>query len=100
MLCPKCGFYSEREENICPECGKILSPMNEETGNGIEAIRQGKRAREEAGKRPKHPAQEIPQQRSGASRAGEMPLVRDTRRNGDPELHVCACLADAPDGPG
>ena len=26
MLCPKCGYYSDREESVCPECGKDLFP--------------------------------------------------------------------------
>ncbi len=39
MLCPKCGYYSEREESVCPECGKILLARGGETEEGIQAIR-------------------------------------------------------------
>ena len=25
MLCPRCGYYAEKEETVCPECGEILT---------------------------------------------------------------------------
>ena len=25
MLCPRCGYYSDKEENVCPECGEIMN---------------------------------------------------------------------------
>ena len=78
MLCPKCGYYSEQEESVCPECGRILSPNAGELQEGVQAIRQGKRAREEAGKRLQRETQR--RERPGASRAGVMPAVHDTRQ--------------------
>ncbi len=47
MLCPFCGTYAGADEIICPACGKLL-PRGENTDTGVMAIRQGKRAREEA----------------------------------------------------
>ena len=41
MLCPKCGFYSEKEENVCPECGNILRQASDFRQRGAQAIRQG-----------------------------------------------------------
>ena len=84
MLCPKCGYYSEQEESVCPECGRILSPLAGEALDGVQAIRQGKRAREEAGKRIRHSERDL-SARPGASRAGMMPAVRDTRREDTPD---------------
>ena len=84
MLCPKCGYYSEREESVCPECGKILLARDGEPEEGIQAIRQGKRAREEAGRRPARTGKASPgRERPGASRAGSVPYVRDTRQYND-----------------
>ena len=84
MLCPKCGFYSEQEESVCPECGRILSPLAGEAQEGVQAIRQGKRAREEAGKRIRQSERDSAV-RPGASRAGVMPIVRDTRMEDGPD---------------
>ena len=82
MLCPKCGFYSAADDSICPECGKILSSMSKETGNSIESMRQGKRAREEAGKQRNQPVKDIPgKKRNGTAKAEAMPVVRDTRQD-------------------
>lgn len=86
MLCPKCGYYSEAEEAVCPECGQILRQASELKEGGAQAIRQGKRAREAARKRPARPEQE------GASRreritvrreTARMPVIRDTRGGGE-----------------
>ena len=48
MLCPKCGFYSDAEENVCPECGTVLSAAAGRKMTGAQAIRQGRRARQAA----------------------------------------------------
>ena len=91
MLCPKCGYYSERDENICPECGEVIRyGADEPAGGSVELIRQGKRAREAirnaaAGRskgtenvRNANAFQR--KKRSGASRATvEMPRVQDER---------------------
>ena len=82
MLCPKCGYYAESEENVCPSCGNILNhPIGNKT-EGAEAIRQGKRAREAARKRPVQDSSlmEEHKRRSGASHATvEMPAIKDER---------------------
>ena len=81
MLCPKCGYYTDKEENVCPECGEILSTYQDEPLGGAEAIRQGKRARQaihDAAARQTIEARR--RRRSGASHATvEMPAVRDER---------------------
>ena len=46
MLCPRCGYYTDREDTVCPECGEILNTGAGEPSGGAEAIRQGKRARQ------------------------------------------------------
>ena len=82
MLCPKCGFYSDREESVCPECGLILQTSGI-SAEGVQAIRQGKRAREASGKRSVSREQESPSRRprgGGSSPFPEMPTVRDTRK--------------------
>ena len=48
MLCPKCGYYTETDENVCPSCGEILKHESGYRDEGAQAIRQGKRAREAA----------------------------------------------------
>ena len=52
MLCPKCGYYADHEENVCPSCGEILRHDSGIREQGAQAIRQGKRAREAAKSRP------------------------------------------------
>ena len=47
MLCPFCGTYADTDDIVCPSCGKLL-PRGENRDSGVMAIRQGKRAREEA----------------------------------------------------
>ncbi len=47
MLCPYCGTYAESDDIVCPACNKLL-PRGENQDTGVMAIRQGKRAREEA----------------------------------------------------
>ena len=56
MLCPKCGFYSDREESVCPECGNILQLSSGIPSEGPQAIRQGKRAREAVRMKQDRPA--------------------------------------------
>ena len=81
MLCPKCGYYTDREDLVCPECGEILNTRNEAPAEGAEAIRQGKRARQairDAAMRQSLEARR--RKRSGASHATvEMPAVKDDR---------------------
>lgn len=82
MLCPKCGYYSESEETVCPACGEILKHDSGFRSQGAQAIRQGKKAREAAKNRPasKKEDPEKNRRRRGASHATiEMPAVRDTR---------------------
>ena len=79
MLCPRCGYYSDKEETVCPECGEILHSDTGLPTEGAEAIRQGKRARaailDPAGKQMMETRR---RRRSGASRATiEMPAVQD-----------------------
>ncbi len=89
MLCPKCGFYSEKTESVCPECGTILLRTADLHNEGIQALRQGKRAREAAKSRPTRAEQEAAEKQrthSGASHATiEMPAVRDTRSSDGPK---------------
>ena len=91
MLCPKCGYFSEREENVCPECGEVIAFSDDSpAGGSAEMIRQGKRAREairNAAARShariaegEKNAETVRRRRSGASRATvEMPAVQDSR---------------------
>ena len=91
MLCPKCGYFSEKEENVCPECGEVIAFSDGSPGSGsAEMIRQGKRAREAirnaANRSRAHTAENerngetARKRRSGASRATiEMPAVQDSR---------------------
>ena len=90
MLCPRCGYYSEREDTVCPECGEILTYNSGTPGEGAEMIRQGKRAREavRAGK-GKESAEIKRKRRSGASHATiEMPAVQDSRTQESPAFYT------------
>ena len=88
MLCPKCGHYSENEENVCPECGELLKRNNEFKDGGAQAIRQGKRAREAAKARPVKAPEATERQRRRRDNQGqetpEMGAVPDTRSKGGP----------------
>ena len=85
MLCPRCGYYTEKEDSVCPECGEILKTGSELPAEGAEAIRQGKRARQAIREAASAQSQEIKRRRrSGASHATvEMPAVRDDRAKED-----------------
>ena len=45
MLCPYCSHYAAGDATICPQCGKLL-PQTAQVPTGVQAIRQGKKARE------------------------------------------------------
>ena len=79
MLCPKCGYYTDREDTVCPECGEIINTIAGGPTGGAEAIRQGKRARQaihDAAERQSSEARR--RRRSGASHATvEMPVIQD-----------------------
>ena len=97
MLCPRCGYYSDREDTVCPECGEILDYASGAPAEGAETIRQGKRARQaiHAGNNGETPEAKR-KRRSGASHATiEMPSVQDDRPQGDPVLYPVS----EPDGP-
>ena len=81
MLCPRCGYYSENDESVCPECGEILNADNGLPAEGAESIRQGKRARAAIiDAADKQMLENRRRRRSGASRATvEMPAVHDER---------------------
>lgn len=81
MLCPRCGYYTDNEDNVCPECGEILNTGAGEPSGGAEAIRQGKRARQAIrDAAAKQNAEARRKRRSGASHATvEMPAVQDDR---------------------
>ena len=81
MLCPRCGYYSDREDTVCPECGEILNYTSGTPAHGAEMIRQGKRARQavHAGF-DRESAEAKRKRRSGASHATiEMPAIQDSR---------------------
>ena len=95
MLCPKCGYYSDREESVCPECGNILQYSSGIPKEGPQASRQGKRARE-AGRTRQEPS---PKETAGRHARGSanrgavmMPTVRDTRKPSDPDADEAAEL--------
>ena len=80
MLCPKCGYYAEKDENVCPECGEIVHTGSEASYGGAEAIRQGKRARQAIHEAAERTIEAKRRRRSGASRATvEMPVLKDER---------------------
>ena len=83
MLCPFCDTYADPDAVVCPSCGRLL-PHAENVETGVRAIRQGKRAREDAAaNRPPLQAE-----RQGAGRVyvdpehlraqGEVPLYADS----------------------
>ena len=82
MLCPFCGTYADSDDIVCPGCGKLL-PRGENRDSGVMAIRQGKRAREEAvsGKTP------IWMERQGTGRVYVDP---ETRPSSDGQIPMFA----------
>ena len=82
MLCPRCGYYAEKEETVCPECGEILTTGTDAPYSGAEAIRQGKRARQAIHEAAERTMEIKRRRRSGASRATvEMPALKDERED-------------------
>ena len=88
MLCPRCGYYTDREDTVCPECGEILNTNAGGPTGGAEAIRQGKRARQAIrDAAAKQTTEARRKRRSGASHATvEMPMIHDG--HGDEETPV------------
>ena len=84
MLCPRCGYYAEKEDTVCPECGEILNSGTDMPYSGAEAIRQGKRARQAIHEAAERTLEVKRRRRSGASRATvEMPALKDTEDEGN-----------------
>lgn len=85
MLCPRCGYYTDGEDTVCPECGGILNAGAGKPSGGAETIRQGKRARQairDAAARQDTEARR--KRRSGASHATvEMPVIQDVPEDND-----------------
>ena len=101
MLCPRCGYYSEREDTVCPECGEILAYASGAPTTGAEMIRQGKRARQAIHARNnRENAEARRKRRSGASHATiEMPAVQDERTQEDPTAYpVSDATGEDPEG--
>ena len=102
MLCPRCGYYTDREDTVCPECGEILNTGAGEPSGGAEAIRQGKRARQairDAAAKQNTEARR--KRRSGASHATvEMPAVQDEREDIDFSSYTVSEAEAMPDEDG
>ena len=96
MLCPRCGYYSDREDNVCPECGEILNYASGTPETGAEMIRQGKRARQAIHAGTERESTEAKRKRrSGASHATiEMPAVQDDRPKEDPAAYPVSETTD------
>ena len=90
MLCPRCGYYTDREDTVCPECGEILNAYAGGPAGGAEAIRQGKRARQairDAAEKQTTEARR--KRRSGASHATvEMPAIHEEAEDDIPAFTV------------
>ncbi len=105
MLCKRCGTYADDDAIVCPECGQLLAQAAPQLAEGVESIRQGKRAREAKRNRgARDPELEIrKKRRSGASRATvQVPRVEDTRENQDEfyESYVAAEEQESGEGNG
>ena len=86
MLCPFCGAYAREEDVVCPQCAKLL-PRGTNRDTGVRAIRQGRRARQEA-EHSREAAEEKPamvNERQGQGRAWVDP---ETARFADTEVPV------------
>ncbi len=87
MICPQCGFFSEKDEPICPECGALIPQGRITAQTGAEAIRQGRRAKEAVLRPPEKrtsqngaestPEGRIPERHSYRRRAGRSPVFAD-----------------------
>ena len=81
MLCPYCGHFSTTDTTVCGSCGKLL-PRQDTVYTGVQAIRQGRRAREAA-----IHGQEPPRlQHQGEERVYEDPSVR--RQQGSEPIYA------------
>ena len=103
MLCPKCGYYAEKEETVCPECGEILNTGTDAPYSGAEAIRQGKRARQAIHEAAERTMEIKRRRRSGASRATvEMPALKDEKEDEEsfPDYRVSEAEIAGEDGEG
>ena len=100
MLCPRCGYYSDREDSVCPECGEILDYASGVPATGAEMIRQGKRAREAIRAGADRETQEARRKRRiGASHATiEMPAVQDSRAQEEQAAYSVPDAVDPEDG--
>ena len=81
MLCPRCGYYAEGEEIVCPECGEILRRESTENVSGAQAIRQGKRAREAVMRRPASRSERVG--RVGRASEGNSRISTESRTAAD-----------------
>lgn len=99
MLCPRCGYYSDREDPVCPECGEILSYTSGTSASAAEMIRQGKRARQAIRtENEKESLEARRKRRSGASHATvEMPAVLDNRLQEDAIVYPVSDAVDPDD---
>ncbi|MBR2853343.1 MAG: hypothetical protein IKE81_03370, partial [Clostridia bacterium] len=99
MLCPRCGYYSDREDPVCPECGEILSYTSSTSASAAEMIRQGKRARQAIRtENEKESLEARRKRRSGASHATvEMPAVLDNRLQEDAIVYPVSDAVDPDD---
>ncbi|MBR2664357.1 MAG: chitobiase/beta-hexosaminidase C-terminal domain-containing protein [Clostridia bacterium] len=90
MLCPGCGYYTDREDTVCPKCGEILNASAGGPTGGAEAIRQGRRARQAIHDAAEKQSSEAKRRRrSGASHATvEMPVIRDEQEDYIPAFTV------------
>ena len=90
MLCPRCGYYADREETVCPECGEILNANAGSLSGGAEAIRQGKRARQAIrDAAAKQTTEARKKRRSGASHATvEINAIREGHIDDDTPVYT------------
>ena len=72
MLCPRCGYYTETEEIVCPECGEVLAQSVAQNLVGIQAIRQGKRARQAVMSQPSPRPEGRTRRRAASRSAGDV----------------------------
>ena len=100
MLCPRCGYYSDREDTVCPECGEILNYSSSISAEGAETIRQGKRARQAIHNTAAKQSQEQKRKkRSGASHATiEMPAIQDERVQAESSVLYTVSEAEITEG--